>query len=158
VYSGFRPTQGQLIADGMAAQVESSACEQENAVDADTLQAEQERMRYENAHRHCRTCRTFEQPAHEPLFEKIDCAELARRWGVRETWVRNHVRRGCKDMIPHRKLGSNVVFEWGSEALNGNLYRCRIEDVLEKKGIAWHGWHAFRGGLATKSVRVGCSR
>jgi hypothetical protein len=94
-------------------------------VDADTLQAEQERMRYENAHRHCRTCRTFEHPAHEPLFEKIDCAELARRWGVRETWVRNHVRPGCKDMIPHRKLGSNVLFEWGSEALNGYWDSCK---------------------------------
>ena len=70
-------------------------------------------------------CRTFQQPAHEPLFEKIDCAEMARRWGVSESWVRNHVRPGCKDMIPHRKLGSNVVFEWGIEALNAYWDRCK---------------------------------
>ena len=24
-----------------------------------------------------------------------------------------------------------------------NLYRCHTEDVLEKKGITWHGWHAI---------------
>jgi hypothetical protein len=92
-------------------------------------------------------------------------------------------------MIPHRKLGSNVVFERGSEdavpiipelgsilaayhdsvdsppegwmfpsenperpTRMNNLYRRHVEDVLnvlKKRGIAWHGWHAFRRGLAT---------
>lgn len=94
-----------MIADGTAAQVESSLRELANSMDADTLQAEQERMRDEYANRLCRTCRTFQQPVVEPVFEKIDSAELARRWGVSESWVRNHTRRGCKDMIPHRKLG-----------------------------------------------------
>ena len=81
--------------------------------------------RHEDAHRNCRICRPLQHTAHEPEFEKIDCAELGRRWGVPESWVRNHVRRGCKDMIPHRKLGAKVVFEWGSEALNGYWDSCK---------------------------------
>jgi integrase len=36
-----------------------------------------------------------------------------------------------------------------------NLYRRHIEDVLEKKGITWHGWHAFRRGLATNLSELG---
>lgn len=94
-------------------------------MDLDTLRAAQDSMKTANAYRRCPTCRTFLQPASEPVFEKIDSAELAFRWGVPESWVRNHTRRGCKDMIPHRKLGSKVVFEWGSEALNGYWNDCK---------------------------------
>jgi hypothetical protein len=36
-----------------------------------------------------------------------------------------------------------------------NLYRRHIEDVFEKKGIEWHGWHAFRRGLATNLSELG---
>ena len=36
-----------------------------------------------------------------------------------------------------------------------NLYRRFIQDVLEKKGIEWHGWHAFRRGLATNLSELG---
>jgi integrase len=36
-----------------------------------------------------------------------------------------------------------------------NLYRRHIEDILDKKGITWHGWHAFRRGLATNLSELG---
>jgi integrase len=37
-----------------------------------------------------------------------------------------------------------------------NLARRDIRPVLEKNGIEWHGWHAFRRGLATQLQGVGC--
>jgi integrase len=82
------------------------------------------------------------------------------------------MRLGCKGMIPHRKMGANVIFEdvlaayhesvgspaegWMFKSKNpnkpmrmNNLFRRSIADVLKGKGITWHGWHAFRRGLAT---------
>ena len=38
-------------------------------------------------------------------FEIIDSEELAKRWGVPETWVRDQVRRRALDPIPHVRLG-----------------------------------------------------
>jgi hypothetical protein len=51
-------------------------------------------------------------------FEIIDSEELAKRWGVPETWVRDQVRRRALDPIPHVRLGKYIRFEWGSEPLN----------------------------------------
>ncbi len=50
-------------------------------------------------------------------IEPINAECLGQRWGVGESWVRNHVRNGCSDMIPHVKLTGRIIFEWGSEAL-----------------------------------------
>lgn len=36
-----------------------------------------------------------------------------------------------------------------------NLVRRDIKPVLEKAGIEWHGWHAFRRGLATNLQSLG---
>ena len=36
-----------------------------------------------------------------------------------------------------------------------NLYRRFVQAVLEEKGITWHGWHAFRRGLATNLSELG---
>ena len=30
-----------------------------------------------------------------------------------------------------------------------------MKDVLKRAGIAWHGWHGFRGGLAPNLNRIG---
>jgi hypothetical protein len=49
-------------------------------------------------------------------FETIDAVELAKRWNVPASWVRNHSRES-EDRIPHVKLGKYVRFEWGSPAL-----------------------------------------
>jgi len=50
--------------------------------------------------------------------EIIDAVELAKRWKVPETWVRDQVRRRSLDPIPHVRLGKYVRFEWGGEPLN----------------------------------------
>ena len=51
--------------------------------------------------------------------ELIDSAELASRWKVPESWIRNHTRsRTPKDeRIPYIRLGRYVRFEWGSPRL-----------------------------------------
>ncbi len=51
--------------------------------------------------------------------ELIDSAELANRWKVPESWIRNHTRaRTPKDeRIPCIRLGRYVRFEWGSPRL-----------------------------------------
>ena len=51
-------------------------------------------------------------------MEIIDSAELAKRWGVPETWVRDQVRKRAFDPIPHVRLGKYIRFEYGSEPLN----------------------------------------
>jgi len=51
--------------------------------------------------------------------EMIDSVELAARWRVPESWIRNHTRaRTPKDeRIPCIRLGRYVRFEWGSPQL-----------------------------------------
>jgi alkyl sulfatase BDS1-like metallo-beta-lactamase superfamily hydrolase len=54
----------------------------------------------------------------ERLDEIIDARELAKRWQVPQTWIRNWTREGyANDPIPHVKLGRYVRFEWGSRLL-----------------------------------------
>ena len=36
-----------------------------------------------------------------------------------------------------------------------NLYRRFIEATFKRKGIEWHGWHAYRRGLATNLSELG---
>jgi hypothetical protein len=52
-------------------------------------------------------------------IELIDSAELANRWKVPESWIRNHTRaRTPRDeRIPCIRLGRYVRFEWGSSPL-----------------------------------------
>jgi hypothetical protein len=52
------------------------------------------------------------------MYESIDAAELAKRWNLPFTWIRNHSREGyTDDPIPHRKAGRYVRFDWGSPEL-----------------------------------------
>src|SRR5438094_907658 len=60
-----------------------------------------------------RNMRGYELMSHEI----IDSTELARRWSVPESWVRNQVRPRVQDPIPHVRLGKYVRFEWGSQEL-----------------------------------------
>ena len=57
--------------------------------------------------------------------ELIDSAELAARWRVPESWIRNHSRNRTpkEDRIPCIRLGRYVRFEWGSP---------RLQDWLRK--------------------------
>jgi hypothetical protein len=51
--------------------------------------------------------------------ELIDSAELASRWRVPESWIRNRTRARTpqEERIPCLRLGRYVRFEWGSPQL-----------------------------------------
>ena len=59
--------------------------------------------------------------------EVIDSAELAARWRVPESWIRNHTRARtpATERIPCIRLGRYVRFEWGSPRLEAWLARKR---------------------------------
>lgn len=52
-------------------------------------------------------------------FELIDAAELANRWRIPESWIRNRTRARTPkaERIPCIRLGRYVRFEWGSVRL-----------------------------------------
>jgi hypothetical protein len=50
-------------------------------------------------------------------FEVIDSRELARRWAVPESWIREQTRSRAVNPIPHVRLGRYVRFEWWSPEL-----------------------------------------
>jgi hypothetical protein len=56
--------------------------------------------------------------------EMINSAELARRLGVPESWVRSRSNPNrTADPIPHYKFGRYVQFPWGSDVLRVWLNR-----------------------------------
>jgi hypothetical protein len=48
-----------------------------------------------------------------PFFEVLTAEELAERWRVPASWVRDQCRSRCSDPIPHARLGRYVRFSWG---------------------------------------------
>jgi len=50
-------------------------------------------------------------------FEVVDSEELARRWCLPESWIREQTRSRAVDPIPHVRLGRYVRFEWNSPEL-----------------------------------------
>ncbi len=56
-------------------------------------------------------------PAGGPFFEVLTAEELAQRWRVPPSWVREQSRSRCSDPIPHTRLGRYVRFSWGSPEL-----------------------------------------
>ncbi len=68
-----------------------------------------------------------EQPENNsPHFELIDASELAMRWRLPESWIREQTRSRCVDPIPHLRLGRYVRFEWGSPELAAWLTKRRF--------------------------------
>lgn len=59
--------------------------------------------------------------------ELIDSTQLAARWQVPESWVRNHTRERTPkdDRIPCVRFGRYVRFEWGSPRLEQWVARKR---------------------------------
>lgn len=57
--------------------------------------------------------------------EIIDAAELAKRWNLTESWIRDQVRSRAKDPLPHLRFGAYVRFEWNDPALAEWLNRRR---------------------------------
>jgi hypothetical protein len=53
------------------------------------------------------------------MWEFIDSKELALRWSLPESWVRDQVRRRSPDPLPHVRFGKYVRFRWGSPELEG---------------------------------------
>ncbi len=51
--------------------------------------------------------------AEGPFFEVLTAEELAQRWRVPASWVREQSRSRCSDPIPHARLGRYVRFSWG---------------------------------------------
>ncbi len=51
-------------------------------------------------------------------YEIIDARELARRWSLPESWIREYTRTRSADPIPHLKFGKYVRFRWGSPELD----------------------------------------
>ena len=49
--------------------------------------------------------------------EVIDAAELANRWSLPESWIRDQTRTRSSDPLPCVRFGRYVRFEWGSPKL-----------------------------------------
>ena len=61
---------------------------------------------------------TAKEAADSPKrYEFIDSEELALRWNLPESWVREQVRTRSTDPIPHIRFGKYVRFRWGSPEL-----------------------------------------
>jgi hypothetical protein len=50
-------------------------------------------------------------------YEFIDSKDLALRWNLPESWVREQVRTRSADPLPHIRFGKYVRFRWGSSEL-----------------------------------------
>ena len=50
-------------------------------------------------------------------YQFIDSKELASKWCLPESWVREQVRSRSADPIPHVRFGKYVRFRWGSPEL-----------------------------------------
>jgi hypothetical protein len=73
-------------------------------------------------------------PATTQQFEIIDSAELAKRWSLPETWIREQVRVRATDPLPHLRFGKYVRFRWGSPELEGWAQRRIIDRSNRKSG------------------------
>jgi predicted DNA-binding transcriptional regulator AlpA len=62
----------------------------------------------------------------QEAMEYIDSPELARRWNLTESWIRDNVRRRARDPIPHVRFGHYVRFEFESSELREWLQRHRV--------------------------------
>ena len=61
--------------------------------------------------------------------EILDAKELASRWQVPVSWIREYTRPDrTDDPIPHVRLGKYVRFEWGSPSLEQWFARRRTVD------------------------------
>lgn len=50
-------------------------------------------------------------------YEFIDSKELALRWNLPESWIREQVRTRSNDPIPHVRFTKYVRFRWASPEL-----------------------------------------
>jgi hypothetical protein len=67
-------------------------------------------------------------------YEYINCKELAARWNLPESWIRDQVRTRSTDPLPHVRFGKYVRFRWGSPELEGWAERRIISASNRKAG------------------------
>jgi hypothetical protein len=68
-------------------------------------------------------------------YQFLDCKQLAERWNVPETWIRERVRsRSQDDPLPHVRFGKYVRFRWGSPELEEWAER-RIVEGSNRKSV-----------------------
>ena len=60
-----------------------------------------------------------------PEYQFIDSRELAARWVVPETWIRERVRSRSEDPLPHVRFGKYVRFRWVGLAKEGGRAELR---------------------------------
>ncbi|MFB3916093.1 MAG: hypothetical protein ACE14M_05155 [Terriglobales bacterium] len=61
----------------------------------------------------------------QQMCEVIDALELAKRWNLPASWVREQTRTRAAEKIPHLRFGRYVRFRWGSPELDAWLERHR---------------------------------
>ena len=69
-------------------------------------------------------------------YQFIDSKELASRWNLPETWIREQVRSRSTDPLPHVRFGKYVRFRWGSPELEGWATRRIVSGSDRKVGRA----------------------
>ena len=69
-------------------------------------------------------------------FEYVDCKQLASRWNLPESWVRDQVRRRSEDPLPHVRFGKYVRFRWGSPELEAWAERRIVGSHNSRSGRA----------------------
>jgi len=69
-------------------------------------------------------------------YEFINSKELASRWNLPESWIREQVRSRSTDPIPHVRFGKYVRFRWGSPELEGWAERRIVSGSNRKAGRA----------------------
>jgi hypothetical protein len=72
---------------------------------------------------------TIERVITHPESEVIDCEELARRWNLPPSWIREQTRNRATDPIPHLRFGRYVRFQWGTPDLAAWLERRRSRKI-----------------------------
>ena len=71
-----------------------------------------------------------------PQYEFIDCKELARRFSLPESWIREQVRTRSADPIPHVRFGKYVRFRWGGPELEAWAERRIVSGSNREAGRA----------------------
>ena len=62
----------------------------------------------------------------KPSYEVVDAIELAQRWRVPVSWIREQTRNRAADPLPCLRFGKYVRFRWQSPELEQWLARrCR---------------------------------
>jgi hypothetical protein len=53
----------------------------------------------------------------KPSYEVVDATELAERWRVPVSWIREQTRSRATDPLPCVRLGRYIRLEWNSPTL-----------------------------------------